>query len=92
MNAGSLKHLFLVTTLKQDLSTCLIPVPVLSCFAAASLGDTQSDHSLFDAFAFVGCSGGRLRGTSSNGPVATRTASPRSTPRGSSCSGWSCPT
>ena len=51
LNARSLKHLFLITTLKQELSSLLIPVPVLCYFALTTLSYARQDGPLFFALA-----------------------------------------
>jgi HAMP domain-containing protein len=53
LNARSLKHLFLTTTLKQELSSCLIPVPVLSYFAFAALSYARQNGPLFFTLASI---------------------------------------
>ena len=53
MNARSLKHLFFITTLKQELSSLLIPVPVLSYFAFTTLSYARQDGPLFFTLASI---------------------------------------
>jgi len=62
VTAHDLKHLFLTTTLKQDLSSCLIPVPVLSLFAFMTLGYARQNGMLFFALAIVATTASLLTG------------------------------
>ena len=62
LNARSLKHLFLITTLKQELSSLLIPVPVLSYFAFTTLTYARQDGQLFFALASISSTASILTG------------------------------
>ena len=62
LTSHDLRRLFLVTTFKQDLCTCLIPVPVLSYFAFATLQYARQNSLFFFALALASAVAALLMG------------------------------